>query len=154
MPATTTQASSIPELLRAYSFQLSIQDVVHGHFTAVSGLKISIKPIRYREGGLSQIVHHLPGRIDYEPVTLHYGLTTTAEMFDWLMTGVNGRVVRKHVSLIMLDTDGRTPKAQWDLMDAWVCEWNGAALDAMGSQVAVESMALAFQELRRVQAGG
>jgi phage tail-like protein len=153
MPATKSAApaaAQVPDPLRAYSFTLNIQGVVQGHFTAVSGLQIDIRPIKYREAGNAQIVHHLPGLVDYGLVELRFGLTTSREMFDWLMTGVRGAVERKNVSIIALDNAGVNHVTQWDLSNAWVSRWSGAPMDALSSQVAVESMALAFDGLARV----
>jgi phage tail-like protein len=150
MPSSTPPSPADPgDPFRAYSFTLNIQGVVQGHFTQVGGLQIDIKPIKYREAGNAQIVHHLPGLVDYGLVELRYGLTTSSEMFDWLMTGVAGSVQRKNISIIMLDDAGVNPLTQWDLANAWVSRWNGAALNAMNSEVAFESMWLAFDTLVR-----
>jgi phage tail-like protein len=151
MPSTSTpQVGDSPDPFRSYSFTLNIQGVVQGHFTQVSGMQIDIKPIRYREAGNAQIIHQLPGLVDYGLVELRYGLTTSQEMFDWLMTGVKGAVLRKNISIIMLDDAGVNHLTQWDLGNAWVSRWNGAVLNALTSEVAFESMALAFDTLERV----
>jgi phage tail-like protein len=148
--APAPQAGTLPDPFRSYSFTLNIQGVVHGHFTQVSGLQIDIAPIKYREAGNAQIIHHLPGLVDYGLVELRYGLTTSHEMFDWLMTGVKGAVRRKNISVIMLDNAGVNHVTQWDLGNAWVSRWNGAVLNALTSEVAFESMSLAFDSLVRV----
>src|SRR5450432_917157 len=89
-PAEPTPATpgAIVDPYRAYSFKLEIQGAVEGHFTACSGLGINVSVIKYREGGLRQVVRTIPGQVEYEPVTLHYGLTASRELFDWLMTAV------------------------------------------------------------------
>src|SRR5258708_11960903 len=113
--APAPQAGTLPDPFRSYSFTLNIQGVVHGHFTQVSGLQIDITPIKYREAGNAQIIHHLPGLVDYGLVELRYGLTTSREMFDWLMTGVKGAVRRKNISVIMLDNTALGPAPHPDL---------------------------------------
>jgi phage tail-like protein len=134
---------------RAYNFKMVIQGVTEGHFTECSNMGIKVDAISYREGGQSQVVHRIPGRVEYADVTLRYGLTASMELWNWLMTGVKGKIERKNVSIAMLDSDGVTEVLRWNLVNAWVAEWRGAPLDALAHQVAVESMTLVFETLER-----
>src|SRR3954467_15361302 len=104
---------------RAYNFKLLINGGAEGHFTRCSNMSIKVDAIEYREGGSSQLVHKLPGRVDYEPITLHYGLTASMELWNWMMSGVKGKVERKNVSIVILDADGVTEVTRWDLVNAW-----------------------------------
>ena len=91
---------------RAYNFKLQIQGVTEGHFTQCSGLEIEVQPIRYREGGATQVVHVIPGPVTYGDVTLSYGLTSSIELWQWLTSAVQGNVQRRNVSVLMLDSTG------------------------------------------------
>jgi phage tail-like protein len=133
---------------RAYNFKLEIQGVTAGHFTECGGLGIRVDAIRYREAGGGG-VHRVPGQVDYGDVTLSYGLTETHELFDWFMTAVNGAPQRKNVSILMLDSTGVTEVMRWDLIDAWPSAWRGAPLDALGHEIAIESITLVFESLQR-----
>lgn len=134
---------------RAYNFKLQIQGVTEGHFTDVSGLEVEVQPIRYREGGATQVVHVIPGPVTYGDITLRYGLTASAELWNWLQTAVKGTVQRKNVSILMLDSAGAQEVMRWDLTNAWPARWRGAPLDAMSREVAIESMTLVFETLQR-----
>lgn len=134
---------------RSYNFKLDIAGVTEGHFTEVSGLGVRVTPIEYREGGNNQIVRHIPGPVDYAAVTLRFGLTSSRELWDWLMLAVQGNVERKNVSIIMLDSSGNNETARWNLNDAWPSEWRGAPLDAMSKEIAIESLTLVFDTLER-----
>ena len=134
---------------RAYNFKLQIQGVTEGHFTECSGLGVRVHAIRYREGGNNQVVHAIPGPVDYADITLRYGLTASTELWSWFLTAVQGRVQRKNVSILMLDSDGVTEMLRWDLINAWPAEWRGAPLDAMAHEVAIESVVLVFETLQR-----
>ena len=46
------------------------------------------------------------------------------------------------------DTD-TAPGLQWNLAQAWPCEWRGAELDALGREAAIESLTLAYDTLER-----
>src|SRR5581483_2706269 len=127
---------------RAYNFKLEIMGVTEGHFTECSGMGARVQALSYREGGLSQVVRRLPGRVEYSDITLRYGLTTSKELWDWFMTAVQGNVQRKNVSVVMLDSAGVQEVIRWNLINAWVSEWRGAKLDALGHEVAIESVTL------------
>ncbi|HEX9435852.1 MAG TPA: phage tail protein [Candidatus Limnocylindria bacterium] len=147
-PAAGAQPGAWIDPYRAYNFRLDIQGVTVGHFVKCSGLGIRIDAIRYQEGG-GNIVHQIPGRIEHEPVTLEYGLTQSTELWTWFMTGVQGKVERRNVSIVMLDPDDITPVLQWDLINAWPSEWRGAPLDALAREIAIESMTLVCESVQR-----
>ncbi len=134
---------------RAYNFKLDIAGVAEGHFTECSGLGVKVEPIQYREAGNNQVVRHIPGPVDYAAVTLRYGVTSSRELWDWLMAAVEGNVQRKNVSIILLDSTNANEVMRWNLLDAWPSEWQGAALDAMSREIAIESLTLVFDNLER-----
>lgn len=134
---------------RAYNFTLIIDGVNEGHFTQCTGMGARITPIRYREGGDSQIVHQLAGPVEYGELTLRYGLTDAPALWDWLMASLAGTPERKNVSLAMLGPGGTGERLRWDLIDAWPCEWRGAPLDALGREIAIESLTLVYEGIKR-----
>ncbi len=147
--ASGAQPGTFIDPFRAYNFKLVIQGVTEGHFTECSGLGIRVQAIKYREGGTSQVVHCIPGPVEYGDITLRYGLSVSRELWDWFTSAVQGRVDRKNVSILMLDSDGVAEVLRWDLINAWPSEWRGAPLDAMGTQVAIEDLTLVFETLQR-----
>lgn len=148
-PPTGAEPGTVVDPYRAYNFKLEIQGVTEGHFTRCDGLNIRVHAIRYRQGGMSQVVHSLPGPVEYGDITLRYGLTSSRDLWDWFLTAVQGRVQRKNVSVIMLGSDGTTEVMRWNLVNAWAREWQGAVLDAMGREAAIESLTLVFDTLER-----
>ena len=134
---------------RNYNFLLQIQDVAEARFVECTGLGMRVHPIRYRESGSSQIVRALPGPVEYGEVTLRYGLTTSLDLWNWLMAAAQGTVQRRHVSVVMLEPDGAKEAFRWNLINAWPCEWRGAPLDALGREAAIEEMHLAYDSLDR-----
>lgn len=146
----TAQPGARVDPYRSYNFKLDIKEVTQGHFTACTGLSIRVENIKYREGGLSQVVRQIPGRVEYAEVKIHYGLTSSSQLWDWFMKVVEGECERKHVSVIMFDSHGRAPVLQWDLIECWPSEWRGAPLDALGHEVAIECLTLVYETLKRV----
>ncbi|HKV88847.1 MAG TPA: phage tail protein [Candidatus Dormibacteraeota bacterium] len=134
---------------RAYNFKLEIGGITEGHFTACSGLGVRVAAIKYREGGSKGSVLNVPGLAEYADITLSYGLTSSRQLWDWMMASVDGKVQRKNVSILLLDADGVTEVTRWDLVAAWPSAWHGAPLDTMAREVAIESLTLVFESLQR-----
>jgi phage tail-like protein len=151
MPEATAQAAAGTYIdpYRAFNFKLEIGGVTEGHFTEVSGLGAKITPISYREAGNNQVVHYVPGRVEYSEITLRYGLTRSRELFEWFKTGVAGHVQRKNLSILLFDADGTTEVMRWNLVNAWATEWRGALLDAHSQEVAIESLTLVCESMDR-----
>jgi phage tail-like protein len=148
------QPGNLVDPYRAFTFNLLIQNVSAGHFTEVSGLGVRIEQIAYREAGLNSTVRAVPGRVAYSAVTLRYGLTSSRDLWDWLMEAVEGRVRRTQVSIAMLDPTGSQEVMRWNLANAWPKEWYGSPLVTVGNELAIETMTLAHEGITRDQAGG
>lgn len=134
---------------RAYNFKLDINGVSEGHFTECTGLSVSVESIPYREAGNNQLLRHIPGPADYGAVTLKYGVTTSRELWDWMMVTARGEVDRRNVSIILLDSTGSSEVMRWNLQDAWPSEWQGASLVAADRAIAIESLTLVFDRIER-----
>ena len=158
MPETTAAPAAQPgnwvDPLRAYNFKLLINGVTEGHFTEVTGLGVRVERISYREGGSNAVVRAIPGRVTYAAVTLRFGLTSSQELWDWLMSAVEGRVTRRNVSVVMLDASGSAEVLRWNLINAWPQEWYGAPLDAQSQSLAIETLVLAHEGLHRETGNG
>ena len=80
---------------------------------------------------------------------LRYGLTSSRELWEWFMSSVRGKVERRNVSIVMVGSDGVAEVMRYNLNNAWPSRWRGAALDALGREMAIESLTLAFDTLER-----
>lgn len=157
-PAPSTQNQAQPAVqaarvdpYRNYNFKLEVGNDIQGHFTYCSGVDINVDVIRYREGGERQIVKALGGQVSYNEVTFRYGITDSRDLFDWFMKAVTqGSPEPRNVSIVLLANDGVTEKMRWNLGAAWPSAWRGAALDALGREIAIESVTLVFETLERI----
>jgi phage tail-like protein len=147
--AAPAQTGAWTDPYRAYNFKLEIQGVTEGHFTECSGLGVKVDVVSYREGGNSQVIHRLPGQVSYADVTLRYGLTNSRQLWEWFLTSMRGKVERRNISIVLVDSDGVTEAMRWNLINAWVSEWRGAVLNASTHEVAIEAMTIVFETLER-----
>lgn len=147
---SAAQPGGWSEPYRSYQFKLILEPgIVAAHFTRVEGLGIEVETIAYREAGSNSIVRQLAGRVHYAPITLSYGLTSSADMWDWVQSSVTGVPRRMQVTIAMLDPTGVDEVLRWDLRDAWPSAWRGAPLDAMGQTAAMKELTLVHEGLTR-----
>jgi phage tail-like protein len=146
--ASPSQPGNYVDPYAAYTFRMEIGNQVAGYFTECSGLGARVVAIQWRAGDDSRRVHRLPGRLEYADVTLRYGLTASPQMWEWFTHVMAGQADRRNVSIILLDSRDQEVM-RWNLYDAWPTEWRGSPLDALGQEVAIESLTLVFEGLDR-----
>ena len=133
---------------RNFTFLVEIDGVTQAGFSDCSGFSASSDPIEYREGGFTNTVHKLPGLIKYTNITLKWGLTDSRELYDWFRDIVNGRIVRKNGSIVVLDLEGQE-KVRWNFFSGWPTKYDAPDLTAKGNDVAIETLEIAVEKLER-----
>jgi phage tail-like protein len=133
---------------RNFNFLVEIDGITQAGFSDCSGFGANTDPIEYREGGQNTTMRKLPGVTKYPNITLKWGLTDSKELYQWYRDVVQGKIVRKNGSIILLDLDG-TEKLRWNFTDAWPTKWDGPDFTAKGNDVAVETLELAHEGIER-----
>ena len=95
------------------------------------------------------MIRQVPTITTYHDITLRYGLTASRAMWDWFLATAQGRVERRNVSIVLLDSAGSTPVIQWNLIAAFPKRWRGPELRASAREVAIEEIVLAYESLGR-----
>ncbi|MGZ4538536.1 MAG: phage tail protein [Blastococcus sp.] len=132
-------------------FRVQLEGLDVGGFSEVSGLEAVVETTAYREGGENTFEHRLAGPVAYpRNVTLRRGLTDSAEFWDWLDQVGLGVVIRRNVTITLLDSDGE-PALLWDCRQAFPVRWSGPDLDATAPVVAFETLELAHHGITRAR---
>lgn len=137
------------EPFRSYNFKVLLSNNIEAHFMQCTGLHVNIQTIDYRESGNAQVVRKLPGRVEYDPIVLRYGLTGSDVMWNWFTEVVSGKLEPKNITIQLLDNAGSSVKMVWNLINAWPREWKGAELDALSNHIAIETLVLNFEGIER-----
>ena len=82
----------------------------------------------------------------YANIVLRRGITQDKELWQWRKTVVDGKAERRNGSIVVLDDDG-TEVVRWNFVNAWICKWEGPALNAQSNEVAIESIEIAHEGL-------
>jgi phage tail-like protein len=136
---------------RVFNFWLEIDGINRAGFRECSGLDSTQDPIEYREGNETLTVRKLPGLVKYSNISLKWGITDDAELWDWrkkAMDKGNDKELRKNVSIILADDTGEE-KVRWNLSNAWPTKWTGPSFNATGNEVAIETLEIAHEGVEK-----
>jgi phage tail-like protein len=118
-------------------------------FKEVSGLQIETEVFEYREGGVNDFIHRLPGPTKSGNIILKRGIATTQEFMEWYEKILAGNIERHDVIIYMHELKVGQPILKWKVMNAWPCKWSGPNFVAGDNVVAIESLELAHSGLER-----
>ena len=120
-----------------------------GGFSQITGLERSTTFEDYREGGINGYTHKLATVTKYPNLTLRRGVTDAIDFWAWHQAVIEGFVSRAEISVVLRHQDG-SEAVRWFFDDAYPVKWNGTDLDAIGNTVAVESVELVHNGMRRL----
>jgi len=132
----------------SFRFLVELQSLIVGGFSEVSGLQAETEIEEIREGGVNDYVHKLPKITKYSNITLKKGITDCDTLWKWHQDVVNGKVERKTVFVVLMDSEGNE-KWRWSFERAYPVKWQGPDLKADSSAVAVETLELAHNGIKK-----
>jgi phage tail-like protein len=132
-------------LISTYRFSVKIPDVdTIGYFSRCDGLELSFELYEYREGGMNDFVHHLPGGLRYPNLVLTRGLTNEQALLKWFWA-THTQAERKEILLTLGDG---TVSRSWTFNEAFPVRWTGPQIESDGSAVATETLEIAHSGLK------
>ena len=133
-----------------FNFHVELGGITYAIFTEASGFDSTIDVIEYREGGENTTVRKLPGLTKYSNIVLKWGVTDNLKLYDWHHQAVEGDVQRKNGSIVALNHQGQEV-ARWNFFEAWPTKYDGPDYNAEGTDVAIETLELAHEGVKRVK---
>ena len=147
---------SIPENLdgpyRKFDFEVELVDgPTVGGFQSISGLTMQMETVEYREGGVNDYVHRLPGQYRHANLILENGIVDERVMFEWTDKLRRGETpteeARSNVEILV--RSGHREKNRWgfEVSDAYPVQWDGPDLRAgeREGQPAMQTVELAHR---------
>ena len=133
-------------------------DGANAAFSEVTGIEASVDVIEFRQGNANSLAPvKLPGLVKHGNVTLKMGYTLDNGFKTWLrecVSEVRGPMPRYNVQIEMIDINSGAPQTKvasvtgarvWT--NAWVAKYTAPDLNALQSEVAIETLELAYEEL-------
>lgn len=129
-----------------FNFRVEIGGIQVAAFHECSGLDSSIDVVEHREGGGP--IRKLPGNTKFSNIVLKRGVTDNHDLYDLHRLCVDGIINRKNGSIILMDRADQEV-VRWNFEQAWPAKWMGPSLTAEGNDVAIETLELAHEGIRR-----
>jgi phage tail-like protein len=133
-----------------FNFRVELDKSAVAGFRECSGLSFNAEPVEYREGtdrGLH--TRKLKGLHQFANIALKRGITRNRELWDWYRNSLNGIPDRRSGSIVLQD-ELHNDVLRWDFDDAWICKWEGPALNATTNDVALESIEICVERVELV----
>jgi len=133
----------------AHYFALELNGTHVAHFMECSGLKSTATVYEIEEGGLNGYTHKRPGQSKWENIHLKYATNATQPLLEWRDKFVHDDYSSREGTsgaIILYDNDGNELR-RYEFMEAWPVSWEGPALNAGQSELAVESLEIAHHGL-------
>ena len=160
--ATDMNSAGMAYPLTKMNFLVSIPDLAGSMaaFSEVSGIEASVDVVEFRQGNAHSLAPvKIPGLVKHGNITLKMGYTIGNGFKKWIQECVSetrGAMPRKTVTIELLDIRDGSPNSSyetikenitWILKEAWVTKYSGPDLNASASEVAIETVELAYEEL-------
>lgn len=128
-----------------FQYLVEIDGSTQAGFTEVTGISAEVESIEYREGGDKGFTRKVPGLVKFPNVTLKRGIVDI-HLWQWMRTVLTGATQKSQVAIVLLD-ESKQPVARFTLRNAWPRKWEGPALSAKGTDIAIESLEIVHEEL-------
>jgi phage tail-like protein len=131
----------------SFYFVLEIDGMEIAHFMEFSGLKSTCEIFEIPEGGFNGQVHKFPGISKWENLTLRYCTQSSTALFDWRQKYAAdddyGDREETSGAIVMKNNAGEEIK-RFSFGAMWPVSWEGPALNSGASELAIESLEVAF----------
>ena len=137
---------------RNFRFLVEIDGIVQAGFSEATIPDSTQDVIEYREGNEPPILRKLPGLVKYGNITLKWGITDSMELYNWRKLVEQGKMkeARRNMAIILMDEEGNIA-ARWEFSEAWPSKYDAPDLNAKGNDIAMETLEIVYEEMRRVQ---
>lgn len=143
------KGSSNPDPVPARFFRVDVGETI-GYFTECTGLAMEFDVFEYQEGGVNDFVHKLRGRMKFPNLVLKRGVTHEEAFFKWFLD-CREKTSRRDLSITLFGPDLK-PVRTWSFAGAFPVKWTGPDFKANASDAATETIEIAHQGLKAVQA--
>lgn len=119
-------------------------------FQELTGLSMSLDVFSVKEAGENRFTHQLPLPARAEPLILKRGLKISSPLIEWCRKAIEEfSFSPKNLHVFLLDVEGGAdgqpkPLMSWHLIHAYPTKWEVTGLNAMNSEIAIETIQINY----------
>lgn len=139
----------------AFQFEVKLDGAADADaaFREVSGLEVEVQVEEIAEGGENRFVHKLPKPAKHPNLVLKRGIAASgSDLVKWCKEVIENDFMEpikpRNLVVNLLDAE-HSPLVTWSLSNVWPLKWKVADLDAMKNEVALETIELAYNTVKR-----
>jgi phage tail-like protein len=147
------------------NFAVSISgSAAEAAFSEISGLDATVDVVEFRQGNAGSLAPtKIPGLVKYGNLTMKFGITAAANFRTWIFECIKHQrkgSIRTDIVIELLDIRTESPTAfkgaaaantmGWVLKNAWVTKYTGTDLNALQSEVAIETLEVAYEYMDKI----
>ena len=135
----------------SFHFRITVEginDPLDG-FMKVSSITSTTENVDFKHG-LDSSVRKAPGRTTFDDVTLERVYSGLDEFYAWRQAIEAGNIDRRTISIEFLRSD-HSPMRRYVLLNAYPSKWELPAMDAWGSQAAVEKITISSEKILQLE---
>lgn len=139
---------TITEPANTLRFNVVIDGLDLGSFTALEGLSFEYEVKTYAEGGENGYVHQLPGRLKFGNIKLTRPVDPqTKALGIWFRLLAKGVATRRHTATVVAFNDNGEPVSEWTFLGVWPVRYTGPTFSTVNGKVAAETFEFAHTGL-------
>ena len=137
---------------RSFRFLVEIDGITQAGFSEATIPDTTTDIVEYREGNEPATLRKLPGLTKFGNVTLKWGAADSLVVYNWRKLVEDGKMkdTRKNMAINIMNEDG-SPGARWEFHNAWPSKYKAPDLNAKGNDVAIETLEIAHEGMKRVK---
>jgi len=113
-------------------------------FQSVSGLNVELETEQIAEGGENRFKHKLPLSTRYPNLVLKRGIRVDSALTKWCRDALENFDIKPTNITISLLNEEHEPLMTWNVVHAYPIKWSVSEFNAEKSQLAIESIELAY----------
>jgi phage tail-like protein len=137
-------------------FKLEMDSIIVGSFSEITMADVTFDVVEYRAGDYLPTMQKQAGLYKNANVVLKRGVFMDQnDLFAWIQRLKDGefeQAVVKNFSIILMD-QASNPAAQWDFVNGWPVKYTAPPLNAKGTEIAIETLEVAHEGVKRVKPG-
>jgi phage tail-like protein len=137
---------AVPFTAFNFSIEISVPEVApqvcSAAFAECDGLEMTMESKTIRSGGENGVAHRVVGPVGFGQVTLKRGITSSTDLWRWIVATIENPALRGDGEVVMLSDDGASERARFVLERCLPVRVKAPPLNARDGLIAIEELGL------------